>query len=110
MTRIRSLYETERANEAAAARRRMAKRETEINPFPESGTSHQKAAHEAGGTLIGVRLKSTFGPNGGCGAPTHVVGTNGGTLPCGSMLTMFGETKPYYCGHCDPDLVADRSQ
>lgn len=110
MTRIRSLYETERANEAAAAHRRMAKRETEINPFPESGTSHQKAAHKAGGTLIGVRLKLTLGPNGGCGAPTHVVGTNGGTLPCGSMLTMFGETKPYYCGHCDPDVAADRSQ
>ena len=37
------------------------------------------------------------GRNGGCGAPTHVVGTNGGTMLCGSLLN----GKPYYCGYCE---------
>ena len=64
-----------------------------------------KAASEAGGVLIGVRLSLRLGPNGGCGAPTYVVGTNGGTLPCGSLLTQFGQTAPYYCGLCSPNVV-----
>ena len=35
--------------------------------------------------------------------PAAVVGTNGGTLPCGSLLTQFGKTEPYYCGLCSPN-------
>jgi hypothetical protein len=34
------------------------------------------------------------GRRGGCGTPTHVEGTNGGTLPCGALLN----GKPYYGG------------
>ena len=37
----------------------------------------------------------------GCGKPTHVTGTNGGTMACGSLLTMFGKTEPYYCIACE---------
>ena len=37
----------------------------------------------------------------GCGRATHVSGTNGGTMPCGANLTMFGETAPYYCAKCE---------
>ena len=52
-------------------------------------------------TKIGLTEEEMkHGHNGGCGAPIHVIGTNAGTLPCGSLLTMFGETKPYYCGLC----------
>ena len=36
----------------------------------------------------------------GCGKATHVIGTNGGTMPCGANLTQFGKTEPYYCGAC----------
>jgi hypothetical protein len=61
------------------------------------------ACKEAGGTLITVRLSAPLGENGGCGSPTHVAGTNGGEMPCGSLLTMMGETKPYYCAACQPD-------
>ena len=66
-----------------------------------------KAASGAGGVLIGARLSLRLGPNGGCGAPTHVAGTNGGTLPCGSLLTQFGKTEPYYCGLCAPNAVSE---
>jgi hypothetical protein len=38
----------------------------------------------------------------GCGKPTYVEGTNGGMMPCGAMLTRFGETKPYFCAVCEP--------
>lgn len=38
-------------------------------------------------------------PPQGCGKPMHVIGTNGGTMPCGAMLTRFGKTAPEYC--CD---------
>jgi hypothetical protein len=37
----------------------------------------------------------------GCGRLTHVHGTNGGTMPCGAMLTRFGKTEPYYCTSCE---------
>jgi hypothetical protein len=37
----------------------------------------------------------------GCGKFTHVIGTNGGKMPCGALLTMGGETVPYYCYECD---------
>ena len=37
----------------------------------------------------------------GCGKQTGVIGTNAGTMPCGAMLTMAGQTYPYYCYECD---------
>jgi len=59
------------------------------------------AAKEAGGVLVLVRLpKPPPGMNGGCGSPTHVVGTNGGTMPCGAFLNMLGKRAPYYCAAC----------
>lgn len=36
----------------------------------------------------------------GCGAPTHMSGTNGGTFPCGSMVDMFGDCRRRYCPRC----------
>lgn len=72
-------------------------------PFPADGSPHQKAAHDGGGLLVGVKLKAPQGQNGGCGTPTFVAGTNGGTMPCGSVLHAFGKSDPYYCGHCDPN-------
>jgi len=56
-----------------------------------------------GGHLAVFRCKPLSMPNGGCGAHVHVAGTNGGTMPCGAMLTdLRGNTAPYYCGHCSP--------
>lgn len=72
----------------------------QIRPFPENGTVHQKSAHEVGGVLVVTTLKSPQGKNGGCGTPTNVVGTNGGTMLCGSVLHAFGKSEPYFCGHC----------
>lgn len=59
-----------------------------------------KAAADSGGVLVRARLVIPAGLNGGCGAPTSVAGTNGGELPCGSLLRMFGKTEPYYCAAC----------
>ncbi len=36
----------------------------------------------------------------GCGKPTHLAGTNGGTFPCGSMVYMFGDHRRRYCPCC----------
>lgn len=59
---------------------------------------------QAGGTLIVLPLmRITFGPNGGCGSPIYVTGTNGGQMLCGAMLTKFGVTAPYYCGYCEQE-------
>jgi hypothetical protein len=69
-----------------------------------------KAVEECGGVLIYTKLKLNFGPNGGCASPTHVAGTNGGTLPCGSLLKMFGKTAPYYCGYCERDFKGHRHE
>jgi len=44
------------------------------------------------------------GENGGCGTPINVVGTNGGKMPCGSILYRFGKAEPYYCSHCKPHM------
>lgn len=90
----------ERAAAFAAARRRSTKRDAEIRAPYKGDDPISKAAYESGGVLIRAYLKMPEGPNGGCGAPTHVEGTNGGTLPCGSNLTQSGVTEPYYCGHC----------
>lgn len=65
---------------------------------------------DAGGVMVAPRFISreqylcevnaiaTYAP--GCGLPTHVAGTNGGTMPCGAVLTQFGTTGPYYCAEC----------
>jgi hypothetical protein len=67
----------------------------------------QKAAAQSGGTLIYANLPtreqfgamlSRFYP--GCGTPIHVIGTNGGTMPCGGMLHWFGKTEMQLCGAC----------
>jgi len=36
----------------------------------------------------------------GCGRSTHVVGTNGGMMPCGGELTSQGKTGQYFCAEC----------
>jgi len=64
--------------------------------------AYTRAAKEAGGT----QLSFTFAKNldryaPGCGALTHVAGTNGGTMPCGAMLrSLDGTEAPYFCGSC----------
>lgn len=60
------------------------------------------------GTLIDLRLCGR--PSKGCGKPTHVDGTNGGTMPCGSLLTAFGTTKPYYCAACQTQTAQEPAQ
>lgn len=78
---------------------RSSKRWPDTPPLYPDGLA--RAASEAGGVLIRVKIPAMPPPqNGGCGAQTHVAGTNGGTLPCGSMLTMLGTTNPYYCAVC----------
>ncbi len=87
------------------------KRKLRIEP---PADPHARAAFDAGGTLIYVPLdrdrlnremwqelatRATYTP--GCGQPTYVAATNGGTMPCGGLLTQFGETRPYFCGACD---------
>lgn len=38
----------------------------------------------------------------GCGKCVHVVGTNGGTMPCGATLTQLdGTVAPYLCATCE---------
>lgn len=76
------------------------KTKNDKRPLPDPDDNLGKAAYEAGGLLLRVNLKSTLGANGGCGAPTHVEGTNDGMMPCGSLLTMLGRTEPYYCVAC----------
>ena len=44
---------------------------------------------DAGKVLVEIVL--------GCGKQTHVMGTNGGTMPCGALLC--GEV--YYCASCE---------
>ena len=79
----------------------MSKRWPDTKPVYD--TPHAKAAAKAGGVLMYARLGCKPPPppdNGGCGQLTAVVGTNGGTMPCGAFLTMCGERKPYYCAEC----------
>jgi hypothetical protein len=80
----------------------MSRRYPDIKPLHDHPLA--KAASEAGGVLIGADLKMELGPNGGCGAPTHVEGTNGGTVPCGSFVSRLGERNPYYCGLCTMEM------
>jgi len=49
---------------------------------------------------IDLYQQVTGHPKAGCGTPTHVIGTNGGMMPCGALLTRFGRTEPYYCALC----------
>lgn len=38
----------------------------------------------------------------GCGNATHVIGTNGGTMPCGRFLRQpDGTSRRYYCAECE---------
>lgn len=72
---------------------------------PLHNTPLARAASEGGGVLIYTpRLYINDPPaeNGGCGQLTHVSGTQGGMMHCGSVLTMFGRTLPYYCARCRP--------
>lgn len=69
----------------------------------------KSAVEEAGGKFIEVPLdREKFNQNlswyaPGCGAPTHVDGTNGGEMPCGGMLTgLDGNTEQYFCALCSP--------
>jgi len=41
----------------------------------------------------------------GCGKPTHVIGTNGGTMACGGKLTAFGKVTREYCAECNTELA-----
>jgi len=102
MTRSYKLPEwlRERNRLQAKARRRAIQRDETIRATYQGNTPIAKAAHEAGGVLIEVRLRLPLGENDGCGTPVPVVGTNGGKIPCGSLLTINGETRPYYCGYC----------
>lgn len=78
---------------------------------PPEGDALAMAAWEGGGVLLRVRLSPLpTGLNGGCGAPTHVTGTNGGTMPCGSLLTQSGRTEPYFCAHCEPGATAEEGE
>lgn len=68
------------------------------------------AVAEAGGAVASAPLPSResfdrmlqqYAP--GCGSPTHVTGTNGGTMPCGGWLTWpDGRREQCFCGHCQP--------
>jgi len=73
-------------------------------------TPHAKAVEEAGGILLGFAFKPMPpGQNGGCGAPTHVHGTNGGTMRCGNILHRFGKAEPYYCGLCEEQMKKEKA-
>ncbi len=85
--------------DAAVRRRRAAY--AKQTPVGIPGDPHSAAASEAGGVCMGFRFKALPPPeNGGCGVPTHLAGTNGGTFPCGSMVDMFGDCRPRYCPRC----------
>ena len=76
------------------------------NSKPLYDDNQAKAVSDAGGILFRVNLdRPPDGLNGGCGTPTHVEGTNGGKMPCGSYLTMFGVREPYYCGSCSSNPI-----
>lgn len=39
----------------------------------------------------------------GCGKGIHVIGTNGGTMPCGSLLSeLDGPVHRQFCSECEP--------
>lgn len=82
----------------------MTKRWPDTKPLYDD--KYAKACSQSGCVLIGVHIPPILpGKNGGCGTPTHVVGTNNGTLPCGSLLKQLGEAEPapYFCGACEAD-------
>lgn len=68
---------------------------------PDGTTSHisgRDIAASCPGDKRLDRLRTPYAP--GCGKGTHVSGTNGGTMLCGSMLTALGITDRYYCAAC----------
>jgi len=78
----------------------MSKRYPDTKPI--YNDPYAKAVADCGGILFKLRIRPIAPPdNNGCGCDINVVGTNGGLLRCGSLLTMFGVTKPYYCGNCE---------
>lgn len=74
----------------------MAKRYPDTKPM--HSTPEALAARDAGGFLAVLAIAPIIKV--GCGALTYVTGTNGGQMPCGALLTRFGKTAPYLCGHC----------
>jgi hypothetical protein len=68
------------------------------------GRNLSKAVTEAGGKLIQLQFKPWAMSEEGCRSPIHVVGTNGGTIPCGAYLTQLnGEREQMLCEHCTKD-------
>lgn len=61
------------------------------------------ANHNDNGTVVlGAPNSYANSLQTGCGRPTHVAGTNGGTLPCGSRLkNLDGSYTVEYCGTCE---------
>ena len=67
---------------------------------------------DCGGILVAPELPSReawsamlkrYAP--GCGSPTHVDGTNGGTMPCGATLKQLdGKVEQYFCAACSVAL------
>ena len=95
----------------AAIRREEVRRASALKAI---GRHHAAAVADMGGTLLELewdrhkweielikeeRRRAACAP--GCGEMTHVVGTNGGKMRCGSNLTaLAGNTAPYFCGAC----------
>lgn len=79
-------------------------RTLKFRPTAFSFGPHARTVHDAGGKLIFAPFNrqkfnaelDRYAP--GCGAPTRVEGTNGGTMPCGAKLG----GKPYFCPACSP--------
>jgi hypothetical protein len=71
---------------------------------------HDLVVRELNGTLFNPALPSRerwkamlahYAP--GCGSPTRVAGTNGGTMPCGAWLTQLdGSRTQEFCPNCKP--------
>ena len=44
----------------------------------------------------------------GCDKFINVAGTNGGRIPCGATLNMFGKIAPYYCHKCEMKFISEK--
>ena len=101
--------EKERRRQAQAAIRRAAKPQPFV-PTPWSQGPHAKAAHDAGGKLIGVPfpnrhkwLAKLAAHAPGCSAPVNPYGPDAGEVPCGAKLN--GET--VFCDYCQPKSTVE---
>lgn len=80
--------------------------------------NHALAVHEAGGRMAIPELPTQEAWNAmleqyapGCGSPTHVIGTNGGMMPCGAELTdLRGHTAKYFCAACEESMAKDQKE